>query len=247
MSFILQSICIVRNKLVYIHEWAFHGLTNLHTLKIEKSELSSPPSLSGIRGGLSVLTVTYAKLTSIPTGYFAGCNKLSDLDLRHNRLNTVPDLSAISDTIYTFLLGYNDLTDIRPLQDFSFPNLGYLSLDHNKIQQVDLMHFNSPRLFGMSLSHNLLQELGHPKSLVRGSDREDGPRAVNVRLHLSGNPWYCNEKLSWIVSAVKGWDHYTGTVELHWNGSSVFVADAQAMICHFPANVRGTPAINLGM
>ena len=247
MSFILQSICIVRNKHVYIHEWAFHGLTNLHTLKIQKSELSSPPSLAGIRGGLSVLAVTNAKLTSIPSGYFAGCDKLSDLDLSHNCLNTVPDLSAISDTIYTFLLGHNDLTDIRPLQGVSFPNLGYLSLDHNKIQQVNLMHFHSPRLYGVDLSHNLLQELGHPKLLVRGSDREDGPKVVNVRLHLGRNPWCCNEKLSWIASAVQEWDDYTSTVELYWNGSSVFVADAQAMICHFPAKVRGTPAIRLGM
>ena len=244
--FHLQFIGIGLDKRIYIHELAFNGLTNLETLNIENTELSSPPPLDGIRGGLLTLRVTNVKLTFVPASYFSGCDKLRTLKLSNNNLKTVPDLSAISDTIDSIDLDHNDLTDVRPLQDFSFPNLCYLSLGHNKIQQVDLMRFNLPLLYGMVLSHNLLQELGHPKSLVHGGEREVSPRPVKVKLHLNGNPWYCNSRLSWIASALQQWDHYSGTVDLYWNGSNVYVIEAQAMICHFPASVRGTAIINLG-
>ena len=244
--FILQCIGIVLDKRINIHELAFEGLTNLDTLNIERSELLSPPPLGNIQGSLSKLRVINAKLSSIPGNYFSGCDKLSELKLSHNHLRALPDLSAISDTLDLIDVNYNELTDVRSLQDFSFPNLRYVFLDHNKIQQVDLICFNLPRVHDMVLSHNLLQEIGHPKLLVHGGESEVGPRPVKVRLRLNGNPWYCNSRLSWIASALQQWDHYSGTVDLYWNGSTVYVTEAQAMICHFPASVRGTAVINLG-
>ena len=207
-----------------------------------KSELSSPPPLVGIQRSLSTLRVTHAKLTSVPATYFSGCDKLSTLVLNHNQLNTLPDLSAISDTLYSIELDHNNLTDVRPLQDFSFPNLRYVFLSHNQILQVDISRFHLPRLHAMVLSHNLIREFGDPRSLVRGGDKE----VKEVEIHLRGNPWYCNHKLSWVTSALQMEYHYSDAVDLYWKGFTVQVISAQDMICHYPASVRGTPAIYLG-
>ena len=215
-------------------------------LNIEKCELTSPPPLVNIEQTLSKLRIKNARLSFIPAFYFSGCEKLIELELSHNRLSALPDLSAISDTLDIIRVDHNELIDITSLQDLTFSKLRYLFLDHNKIQQVDIMRFHMPRLHEMGLTHNLLQEFGHPKWLVRGDDGEYGPRAVNVRLHLGGNPWYCNQNLSWIASALQVWHDYMGSVDLYWNGSTVHVIDAQAMICYFPPSVRGTPAIHLG-
>ena len=188
----------------YHHTWVgFSRAYQFGHVEYRKVWVVITPTTGRIQGSLSKLRVINAKLNSIPDTYFSGCNKLSELKLSHNHLRVLPDLSVISATLDLIDLNHNDLTDVRSLQDFSFPNLQYVYLDHNKIQQVDIRRFHLPRLHDMILSHNLLQEFGHPKSLVRGGDRGDGPRAVKVRLQLNGNPWYCNSGLSWIASPYK--------------------------------------------
>ena len=134
----LQSTSISLDKRIYIDKLAFHGLTNLDTLKIIHTELTSPPSLFSIQQYLTFVEFTKNKLTSIPSNYFSGCTKLTVLKLSHIRLTALPDLSTASDTSVFIDLDFNDLIDISSLQDVTFPRLEYLRFRNNKIQHVNV-------------------------------------------------------------------------------------------------------------
>ena len=215
-------------------------------LKILDTELSSPPPLTGIQQHLAHLEFRKNKLTSIPSHYFSGCENLSVLRLKHNHLTTLPNLSAVSDTLFFFDVSYNDLIDISSLQDLTFSHMEFLRLGNNKIQQVNVSRIHIPRLRRLHLMHNLIEELGHPKLLVLDGDEAIDLREFQATLFLSGNPWNCNGKLSWIALAIQSWQLYDGTVNLYWNGSSVHIVNAQAMVCHMPRVMRGKPILCVG-
>ena len=185
----------------------------------------------------------------MPDTYFSKCAKLREIILSHNHLSTIPDLSGVSDTLVLLMLDHNRLTEVKPLQDLNFQKLQYVYLEHNQIQHVDIDQFHVPGLLGMDLSHNLLQDLGHPTSLMPSSDRQhNGEENPHVELNLAGNPWRCNSNLFWVVSASTKWYNDTrgdtASVYLHWIGSMVRVMTAQAMLCHTPPSLRGKPVMH---
>ena len=237
-------IAIVLRRRIQLHPLAFSELKNVEILLINECEISSPPPLISIHQTLLTLIVKNGNLSSIPDAYFSECTKLKQITLSHNHLSTIPDLSAVSDTLILLKLDHNSLTGVKPLQDLNFQKLQYVYLGHNQIQHVDIDQFHVPGLLGMDLSHNLLQDLGHPISLMPSSDRQhNGEEEPHVELNLTGNPWRCNSNLSWAVSAST--TRYNDTpgdsasVYLHWIGSMVRVMKAQAMLCHTPPSVRG--------
>ena len=187
-------------------------------------------------------------LSSIPDTYFSECTELRDIILSYNHLSAIPDLSTVSNTLTLLMLNYNDLTDVKPLQDLDFPNLQYVYLEHNQIHQVGIDRFHVPRLLGMDLSYNLIQELGHPISLVPSVSKHRDDEEHYTELKLEGNPWRCNVKLSWVVSALlkpyKVVTSNTTSVYLCWPGSPVRVMNTQAMICYTPLRMRGKPVMH---
>ena len=242
----LQTIYLSLGKRIYIDKLAFHGLKQLDILNILDTELSSAPPLTGIQHHLASLEFRKNKLTSSPSNYFSRCENLSVLKLKHNHLTTLPNLSAVSDALFIFDVSYNDLIDISSLQDVTFSHMEFLRLGNNKIQQVNVSRIHIPRLRRLHLMHNLIEELGNPKLLVLDGDEAIDLREFQATLLLSGNPWNCNGQLSWIGLAIQSWQPYDGTVNLYWNGSSVHIVNAQAMVCHMPRGMRGKPALCVG-
>ena len=249
VGFVFQILTIALYRRIHIHQLAFSGLNNVEMLFINESKISSPPPLINIHQTLLALIVKNSDLSSMPDTYFSECTKLKEIILSHNHLSTIPDLSGVSDTLVLLMLNHNRLTEVKPLQDLNFQKLQYIYLEHNQIQHVDIDHFRVPGLLGMDLSHNLLQDLGHPTSLMPFSDREhNGEEEPHFELNLAGNPWRCNGNLSWVVSAST--TRYNDTpgdkasVYLHWIGSMVRVMKAQAMLCHAPPGMRGKPVMH---
>ena len=202
--------------------------------------------MTGIQQHLATMEFRRNKLASIPLNYFSGCEKLTVLRLKHNHLTTLPNLSAVSDTLFVFDVSYNDLIDINSLQDLPFSHMEFLRLGNNKIQQVNVSRIHLPRLRRLHLMHNLIEALGHPKLLVLDGDEAIDLRKFQATIFLSGNPWNCNGQLSWIALAIQRWQPYDGTVDLYWNGSSVHIVNAQAMVCHMPRGMRGKPVLCVG-
>ena len=238
----LQTIQITLGKRIYINNLTFLGLSNLNTLKIQNTELTSPPPLFSIRQNLRTLEFTNNKLTSIPSNYFSGCENLTVLKLSHNYLTALPDLSAVSNTLRAIELDYNDLIDISSLQDVTFRNLHTIGLGNNKIQNVNFRRLYLPYLWRLHLMHNLIQEIGHPELLVRDSEKANHLGKRPIMLTLSGNPWNCNGKISWMSLAMQRWEPH-GSMALYWNGSSVIIVHANAMLCHMPRSMRGKPVL----
>ena len=249
VGFVFQILTMALYRRIHIHQLAFSGLNNVEMLFINEFKISSPTPLINIHQTLVALIVKNGDLSSMPDTYFSECTKLKELILSHNHLSTIPDLSGVSDTLVLLMLNHNRLTEVKPLQDLNFQKLQYIYLEHNQIQHVDIDHFRVPGLLGLDLSHNLLQDLGHPTSLMPFSDREhNGEEEPHVELNLAGNPWHCNGNLSWVVSAST--TRYndtlgdTASVYLHRIGSMVRVMKAQAMLCHSPPGMRGKPVMH---
>ena len=85
-----------------------------------------------------------------------------------------------------------------------------------------------------------LQDLGRPELLAAKGFKES-----RVIRNLVGNPWNCDENLSWVASASQKVDQYTDSVDLYWNPFPIDVINAQDMICYMPPSMREKQAIRI--
>jgi Leucine-rich repeat (LRR) protein len=69
----------------------FNELTNLNSVGINNCGLTSMPDLSSSHNQLSVLTMVWNKISTIPNNYFSGMTALQSLDISSNRLSTIPN------------------------------------------------------------------------------------------------------------------------------------------------------------
>lgn len=156
----LRELLITVNK---IHHFAFHGLNELTTLRIEGSKNFDDLHVSLLKplaNKLSNITITNTRIKSIKTHSMAGMKSLSIADLRNNQIQMIGNDSFHGSTRLTVvLLGNNNMSSLP--KNFQLLNsLRELDFSSNHISYIHKEAFSGLHsLRKLDLSHNSIEKL----------------------------------------------------------------------------------------
>ena len=220
----LQDLDMSSNEIFQIDPFAFNGLYALQYLDISYNELTSAPSISGVKTTLIAIDLAGNKIKYISDAYFDSCKTIRNIELRYNRLSAIPNVGNVSSTLHSLSLAGNYISDVKSIYGIYFPVLRTLSLDSNKISKFSLPPPNFvPNLRWLSLWSNNLSRIYIPLSNTE--------RRGQLQIELDDNPWNCNGPLGW-THKCKPAINPTDMICMEWlllNG----------MICTSPKQVQG--------
>ncbi|XP_061120368.1 chondroadherin-like b isoform X1 [Syngnathus typhle] len=180
----LKQLMIDRNRVEEIQPGAFSQLGFLNLLSLTHNHLVYIPNMA-FQGLLNIkwLRLSHNSLNYLDIEAFAGLFTLNRLSLDHNELQFFPTETMTRLPEVTRLdLSYNPMTYLGE-ESVSMAKLSHLFLDHMSLQDLaNTAISKSPNLIHLDLSHNQLRVM-QPFS--------DGTPKL-ARLHLAGNPIYCN-------------------------------------------------------
>ncbi|XP_059144979.1 leucine-rich repeat neuronal protein 1-like [Physella acuta] len=237
----LKVLDLSKNKLTQLHPATFKGLHNLITLNLRHNQLAQ------ITGhvfvdlvNLNALLLSQNKITSFDGNALVNTSKLVQIDISNNELTSIP-YTAIDNLLLleTLDLSNNPITDVSqgsrvssvktlildslPLTELgdhalaSFPHLVTLSISGNV--RLKKIH---PFVFGNHPSS--LREVAMENNAINTLSRDILPWKQLKSLRLSGNPFYCDDALEWMIKAT---------------------AIQGDTICQEPINLRGQDIKNL--
>ncbi|XP_061561713.1 chondroadherin-like b [Phycodurus eques] len=204
----LVFLNLASNNIDILYQESFDGLSSLKQLTIDRNRVEEiQPGAFSQLGFLNLLSLTHNQLVYIPNMAFQGLQNIKWLRLSHNSLNyldieafaglfTLNRLSLDHNELQFFPtetmtrlpevirldLSYNPMTYLGE-DSVSMAKLSHLFLDHMSLQDLaNTAVSKSPSLTHLDLSHNQLRVI-QPFS-------EGTPKLA--RLHLAGNPIYCN-------------------------------------------------------
>ncbi|XP_019719875.1 chondroadherin-like b isoform X1 [Hippocampus comes] len=204
----LVFLNLASNNIDILYQESFDGLSSLKQLMIDRNRVEEiQPGAFSQLGFLNLLSLTHNQLVYIPNMAFQGLQNIKWLRLSHNSLNyldieafaglfTLNRLSLDHNELQFFPtetmtrlpgvtrldMGYNPMTYLGE-ESVSMAKLSHLFLDHMSLQDLaNTAVSKSPGLTHLDLSHNQLRVI-QPFS--------DGTPNL-ARLHLAGNPIYCN-------------------------------------------------------
>ena len=164
-------------------------------------------------------------LTYIPRLYFYGCSKLRFLILNSNKLSAMPNLEFIADSIQIIRLSANRLVDVTALYDNQYPCLRVLVLNNNNLTKFCLpSRVLTPLLDAITLHENKIMTIQLPKDFQ------------HTDLQLRGNPWHCDQSMSWVRECV--------LARLHLTCPRGVMLDV--FTCNSPANLKGMSPMDVG-
>nr|XP_057918180.1 chondroadherin-like b isoform X2 [Doryrhamphus excisus] len=180
----LKQLMIERNRVEEIQPGAFSQLGFLNLLSLSHNQLVYIPNMAfqGLQN-IKWLRLSHNSLNYLDIEAFAGLFTLNRLSLDHNELQFFPTETMTRLPEVTRLdLSYNPMTYLGE-ESVSMAKLTHLFLDHMSLQDLSNTALSqSPSLTHLDLSHNQLR--------VIQPFNEGNPKLA--RIHLAGNPIYCN-------------------------------------------------------
>ncbi|XP_057613844.1 leucine-rich repeat-containing G-protein coupled receptor 5 [Chionomys nivalis] len=152
----LITIHFYDNPIQFVGISAFQHLPELRTLTLNgASQITEFPDLTGT-GNLESLTLTGAKISSLPQTVCDQLPNLQVLDLSYNLLEDLPSLSGCQ-KLQKIDLRYNEIYEVKGGTFEQLFNLRSLNLAWNKIAIIHPNAFSTlPSLIKLDLSSNLL-------------------------------------------------------------------------------------------
>ncbi|XP_030645109.1 leucine-rich repeat-containing G-protein coupled receptor 5 isoform X2 [Chanos chanos] len=155
----LLTIFFYDNPIQFVGRSAFQHLPELRTLSLNgAAEITEFPDLTGTRS-LESLTITGARITSLPSNVCEQLPNLQVLDLSYNRIQALPSLQGC-EKIQKIDLHHNEIQELRADTFQGLTSLRSLDLAWNKLCAVDPQSFfGLPALTKLDLTSNQLSSL----------------------------------------------------------------------------------------
>ncbi|KAM9328421.1 leucine-rich repeat-containing G-protein coupled receptor 5-like [Pholidichthys leucotaenia] len=191
----LTTIFFYDNPIQSVGRSAFQNLPELRMLSLNgAADLTEFPDLSGTKS-LESLTITGARITSLPSSVCEQLRKLQLLDLSYNQIQTLPSFSGC-ESIQKIDLHHNEIEKLEENTFTGLMSLRSLDLSWNRLSSVQPNSFSVlPALSKLDLSSNQLsslpliglQSLTHLRlagndQLMELMSREDLPRVRVMEL-----------------------------------------------------------------
>lgn len=155
----LTTIFFYDNPIQFVGRSAFKNLPELQTLSLNgAANLTEFPDLSGTES-LESLTITGAKITSLPPSVCEQLPNLELLDLSYNQLQTLPVFSGC-ESIQEIDLHHNEIQELEENTFHGLMSLHSLDLSWNKLSSMKPNSFSAlPALTKLDLSSNQIVSL----------------------------------------------------------------------------------------
>ncbi|KAM4711970.1 leucine-rich repeat-containing G-protein coupled receptor 5A-like isoform 2-T2 [Anableps anableps] len=155
----LISLLFYDNPIQSVGRSAFQNLPELRMLSLNgAAELAEFPDLSGTRS-LESLTITGARITSLPSSMCEQLPNLQLLDLSYNKIQTLPSFTGC-ESIQKIDLHHNEIEELRENTFTGLMTLRSLDLSWNRLSTVKPNSFFAlTALSKLDLSSNQLSSL----------------------------------------------------------------------------------------
>uniref|UniRef100_A0A3P9K6F0 Leucine rich repeat containing G protein-coupled receptor 5 n=1 Tax=Oryzias latipes TaxID=8090 RepID=A0A3P9K6F0_ORYLA len=155
----LTTVFFYDNPIQSVGRTAFQNLPELRTLSLNgAAELNEFPDLTGTRS-LESLTITGARITSLPTSVCEQLPNLQLLDLSYNQIQSLPSFSAC-ESLQKLDLHHNEVEELEENTFTGLTSLRFLDLSWNRLSTVKPNGFSAlPALNRLDLSSNQLSSL----------------------------------------------------------------------------------------
>uniref|UniRef100_A0A3P9K705 Leucine rich repeat containing G protein-coupled receptor 5 n=1 Tax=Oryzias latipes TaxID=8090 RepID=A0A3P9K705_ORYLA len=161
----LTTVFFYDNPIQSVGRTAFQNLPELRTLSLNgAAELNEFPDLTGTRS-LESLTITGARITSLPTSVCEQLPNLQLLDLSYNQIQSLPSFSAC-ESLQKLDLHHNEVEELEENTFTGLTSLRFLDLSSNQLSSLPLSGLQT-------LTHLRLAGNGQLMELIA---REDLPR-----------------------------------------------------------------------
>ncbi|XP_056224152.1 leucine-rich repeat-containing G-protein coupled receptor 5-like isoform X1 [Seriola aureovittata] len=155
----LITIFFYDNPIQSVGRSAFQNLPELRTLSLNgAADLTEFPDLTGTKS-LESLTITGARITSLPSSVCEQFPNLQLLDLSYNQIQTLPSFSGC-ESIQKIDLHHNEIEELQENTFHGLMSLCCLDLSWNRLSTVRPNSFSAlPALTKLDLSSNQLSSL----------------------------------------------------------------------------------------
>ncbi|XP_071358603.1 leucine-rich repeat-containing G-protein coupled receptor 5-like [Trachinotus anak] len=155
----LITIFFYDNPIQSVGRSAFQNLPELRTLSLNgAADLTEFPDLTGTKS-LESLTITGARITSLPSSVCEQLPNLQLLDLSYNQIQTLPSFSGC-ESIQKIDLHHNEIEELQENTFHGLMSLCCLDLSWNRLSSVKPNSFSAlPTLTKLDLSSNQLSSL----------------------------------------------------------------------------------------
>ncbi|XP_074482446.1 leucine-rich repeat-containing G-protein coupled receptor 5-like [Sebastes fasciatus] len=155
----LITIFFYDNPIQSVGRSAFQNLPELRTLSLNgAADLTEFPDLTGTNS-LESLTITGARITSLPGSVCEQLPNLQLLDLSYNQIQTLPSFSGC-ESVQKIDLHHNEIEELEENTFHALMSLRSLDLSWNRLSSVKLNSFSAlPALIKLDLSSNQLSSL----------------------------------------------------------------------------------------
>ncbi|XP_070784938.1 leucine-rich repeat-containing G-protein coupled receptor 5-like [Enoplosus armatus] len=155
----LITIFFYDNPIQSVGRSAFQNLPELRTLSLNgAADLTEFPDLTGTKS-LESLTITGARITSLPSSVCEQLVNLQLLDLSYNQIQTLPSFSGC-ESVQKIDLHHNEIEELEENTFHGLMSLRSLDLSWNRLSSVKPNSFSAlPALTKLDLSSNQLSSL----------------------------------------------------------------------------------------
>nr|XP_046235403.1 leucine-rich repeat-containing G-protein coupled receptor 5-like isoform X2 [Scatophagus argus] len=155
----LTTILFYDNPIQSVGRSAFQNLPELRTLSLNgAAHLTQFPDLTGTKS-LESLTITGARITSLPSSVCEQLQNLQLLDLSYNHIQTLPSFSGC-ESVQKIDLHHNEVEELEENTFHGLMSLRSLDLSWNRLSSVKPNSFSAlPALTRLDLSSNRLSSL----------------------------------------------------------------------------------------
>ncbi|XP_044041324.1 leucine-rich repeat-containing G-protein coupled receptor 5-like isoform X3 [Siniperca chuatsi] len=155
----LITIFFYDNPIQSVGRSAFQNLPELRTLSLNgAADLTEFPDLTGTKS-LESLTITGARITSLPSSVCEQLPNLQLLDLSYNQIQTLPSFSGC-ESVQKIDLHHNEIEELEENTFHGLMSLRSLDLSWNRLSSVKPNSFSAlPALTKLDLSSNRLSSL----------------------------------------------------------------------------------------
>ncbi|XP_056281413.1 leucine-rich repeat-containing G-protein coupled receptor 5-like [Pseudoliparis swirei] len=155
----LVTILFYDNPIQSVGRSAFQNLPELNTLSLNgAANLTEFPDLTGTES-LESLTITGARITSLPGSVCEQLPNLQLLDLSYNQIQTLPSFSGC-ESVQKIDLHHNEIEELEEKTFHGLMSLRSLDLSFNRLSSVKPNSFSAlPALIKLDLTSNQLSSL----------------------------------------------------------------------------------------
>ncbi|KAM3587787.1 uncharacterized protein V6R79_013841 [Siganus canaliculatus] len=155
----LITIFFYDNPIQSVGQSAFQNLPELRTLSLNgAADLTEFPDLTGT-SSLESLTITGARITSLPSSVCEQLHNLQLLDLSFNQIQTLPSFAGC-ESVQRIDLQHNEIEELEENTFHGLMSLRSLDLSWNRLTSVKPNSFSAlPSLTKLDLSSNQLSSL----------------------------------------------------------------------------------------